>query len=248
MRYKLLGYLLLVLLLAAIVSLTLVWQAGHRPIPAAVIHQNGQSGQIQTYKSTYGFAFDYPAADPIKEEPVQQGSDPYMSQGIQLVRLDIPKTDYPNTNFNEAWLSAGIGLKMSETDCYKYLGNADAMVPMTATQTINGIKFHTATFSGAGAGNFYDTRLYRVYANSTCYEVSLNIHTSNIQNYDPASNIHEVNQIDVWSKLDAILQTYNFSDIVCGGFAGLPCPTTGYKCEAEGNFPDAATICKKEQQ
>ncbi len=30
---------------------------------------------------------------------------------------------------------------------------------------------------------------------------------------------------------------------VCGGIAGLKCPT-GYNCELEGNYPDASGVCK----
>ena len=31
--------------------------------------------------------------------------------------------------------------------------------------------------------------------------------------------------------------------IYCGGIANIPCPTEGYSCTLEGNYPDAATVC-----
>lgn len=34
--------------------------------------------------------------------------------------------------------------------------------------------------------------------------------------------------------------------VFCGGFAGTSCPTDGYDCEPEANYPDAMTICKRQ--
>jgi len=31
--------------------------------------------------------------------------------------------------------------------------------------------------------------------------------------------------------------------IYCGGIADIPCPTAGYTCTLEGNYPDMATVC-----
>ena len=33
--------------------------------------------------------------------------------------------------------------------------------------------------------------------------------------------------------------------VFCGGFAGIECPTFGYTCTREGNYPDAGTNCTK---
>ncbi len=53
---------------------------------------------------------------------------------------------------------------------------------------------------------------------------------------DPKGSLYE----------EGFLTTFKFTDTVtCGGFGGLPCPTSGYRCQVEGNYPDAATICKK---
>lgn len=45
-----------------------------------------------------------------------------------------------------------------------------------------------------------------------------------------------------------ILSTFKFidkaskNDKICGGFAGIRCPT-GYKCQIDGNYPDASGKC-----
>lgn len=45
-----------------------------------------------------------------------------------------------------------------------------------------------------------------------------------------------------------ILSTLKFTDeerFFCGGIANLPCPTEGYVCEKEGDYPDAGFWCTK---
>ena len=37
----------------------------------------------------------------------------------------------------------------------------------------------------------------------------------------------------------------NNSKIICGGIAGILCPS-GYTCKPEGNYPDAAGICEND--
>lgn len=54
-----------------------------------------------------------------------------------------------------------------------------------------------------------------------------------------------------WQKLQqqpivVPVQKDDAVEFFCGGLAGIPCPTTGYTCKAEGNFPDAGTYCKKD--
>lgn len=36
-------------------------------------------------------------------------------------------------------------------------------------------------------------------------------------------------------------------EIFCGSVAGIPCPTSGYTCIPEDNFPDAGTNCRKSE-
>jgi hypothetical protein len=54
------------------------------------------------------------------------------------------------------------------------------------------------------------------------------------------------------AMLNQILSTFKFTttsdgSVFCGGVGGLKCPTTGYICTQEGNYPDAGTICKLKQ-
>ena len=44
--------------------------------------------------------------------------------------------------------------------------------------------------------------------------------------------------------LKDILSSFKILDqVFCGGIAGLPCPTTGWTCKSQGNYPDAGTMC-----
>ena len=65
--------------------------------------------------------------------------------------------------------------------------------------------------SGAGAGNFYESKVYRTIKNTggICIEISETIHTSNIGNYTPGT-VTQVKQSDVQATLDPIVQSFKF--------------------------------------
>ncbi len=50
-----------------------------------------------------------------------------------------------------------------------------------------------------------------------------------------------------WEEVDQLVHTLKAFEppFFCGGLAGTPCPTSGYVCVPEGNFPDAGTYCTK---
>ncbi|OGE81298.1 MAG: hypothetical protein A3H72_00495 [Candidatus Doudnabacteria bacterium RIFCSPLOWO2_02_FULL_48_8] len=45
----------------------------------------------------------------------------------------------------------------------------------------------------------------------------------------------------------ALAQSADEAVVRCGGLAGTRCPTKGYKCTLEGDYPDALTKCVKEE-
>jgi hypothetical protein len=92
---------------------------------------------------------------------------------------------------------------------------------MTEKQVINNVQFTTAEVSGVGAGNIYDSRLYRVFRNNICYEIASTLHTTQVANY-PEGTVMEVNKADVWQKLDTMLDTYRFVGTPVGA---TPAPT-----------------------
>jgi hypothetical protein len=78
------------------------------------------------------------------------------------------------------------------------------------TVTINGVKFYWTNGTGAGAGNLYDSKIYRNFTSPNCLEFSVTIYTSNIGNYPPGT-VTEVDKAPIWKKLDDILKTVKFT-------------------------------------
>jgi hypothetical protein len=68
-----------------------------------------------------------------------------------------------------------------------------------------------AQTSDAGAGNFYESHLYRTLQDNECFEFEQLIHTTNVQNY-PEGTVTEVDKAPVWQSLDAIVNSVTFKE------------------------------------
>ncbi|MFA6297332.1 MAG: hypothetical protein WC629_02100 [Candidatus Paceibacterota bacterium] len=67
--------------------------------------------------------------------------------------------------------------------------------------------YSTLTFSGAGAGNFYETTIYSTKASSSCSALKLFIHSTNIGNYDPGT-IKEFDKTKLLEIFAKVLQNF----------------------------------------
>ena len=94
--------------------------------------------------------------------------------------------------------------------CLSYSGpSAFADIDSTKNTTLNGITYYTGATNGAGAGNYYDSKIYRTYRGTNCISIMETVHTMNIENYEPGT-VTAVDESAVWSRLEAILQTVSF--------------------------------------
>jgi hypothetical protein len=158
----------------------------------------------QTYSNaTYGFTFVYPAS-------MQLVTPTYGNLKDEVAQVQIPKSAYPGTNFDDAAISVSAQSAKSLNDCLA-LSPPEGSDGFKTKTTINGVDFYMTDSSGAGAGNFYDSKVYRTLKSTggTCIEISETIHTSNIDNYTPGS-VTEVKQSDVQARLDPIVQSFKF--------------------------------------
>ncbi len=128
--------------------------------------------------------------------------------GIQPnVQIRFPEDAFliPPTNFGEGFVSVSVGLPAlaNPESCYKHPYGQ----PMTATTTINGLEFRTATSTDVGAGQIYTSKIFRTIAYDRCYEIAETIHTGNIGNY-PTGSVTEFDKDKAWSILDRIVNTF----------------------------------------
>ncbi len=263
MKYKILGYAFLVIVLAAIIWLTLLWQNKHVALAPTIQHEQNN---FQTFTDPAGqFAVTYPKSDILIKPDDEGGMGTYFSSHVKPdVEIHVPSTVFPNTNFGESYVIIGSDPSIKNSaDCKKFDNGAAQLSKTDKTEDINGIRFDKAEFNGAGAGNFYETRLYRVFHAGTCFEISLTLHTSNIANYPPGT-VTQVNKGQAWSKLEDILNSFRFTGASqsnqgnqsnntqntnsgnpqCGGIAGKVC-ITGNTCVPDGSYPDAGGTCVK---
>ena len=76
---------------------------------------------------------------------------------------------------------------------------------------INSTTFYKTNGTGVGAGNIYNSIIYRAFVGGqTCIELNETIHTGNIANY-PEGTVTEVNQAPIWTVLDQITQSFSLS-------------------------------------
>jgi hypothetical protein len=190
----------------ALMSFLLLFAAGCNTYRNTTTNQapTTTDSQTQTYKnSTYGFEFNYP------EDAFFKTSNYGLLQD-KVVELGISQNDYANTNFGDAAFSVSASYAKSLENCLA-MNAPESGDDFKIEKQINGISFHMTKSTGAGAGNIYDSTIYRtLVGNQTCIELNETIHTSNIGNY-PAGTITEVNKAEVQSNLDRILNTFKFS-------------------------------------
>ncbi|HWA64630.1 MAG TPA: hypothetical protein VG866_02180 [Candidatus Paceibacterota bacterium] len=161
-----------------------------------------------TYRSTqYGIQFQYDSRFLLNN--YQNLGTYFSSNGVQVANIAIPPELYPKTNFGLATANIAVRANSDGTQCLTYVTGADQTAVMNRTETHGGNVFSTATLTEGAAGTAYQTRIYRLWHNQTCYEISLNFGVANIGNY-PAGSVSEVNQADVWNRLTQIVDTFKF--------------------------------------
>ncbi len=162
------------------------------------------SQQLQTYKNyTYGFEFQYPA-------DLGFVTPNYASLEDKIAQISIQNGSYPKTNFGDAAFSVSAQFAKNLQGCLKLNApeNADKF---NTKVTINGIDFYMSRGTGAGAGNYYESRAYRTLSGGgTCIELLETLHTGNIYNY-PAGTVTEVDKNAVWARLDQMLNSFKLT-------------------------------------
>lgn len=128
--------------------------------------------------------------------------------GLLLNVIYIPQSFLPNTNFGEAKFTVGTSIDLNAIkNC---LTSDNRNMEVINKVIINSREFTKITFTGVGAGNYYDTTSYRTLYNNQCYAIEYTIHSTNIYNYSPDQGIKEFDKIKINSVLENIVQSFKF--------------------------------------
>ncbi|MEI6553856.1 MAG: hypothetical protein WCO09_04760 [bacterium] len=128
--------------------------------------------------------------------------------GIILAKVTAPKTYMPNTNFSEAFLTVGRSAdKTAIKTCTTAATNGEVKA---GTTTISGYMFAKVTANDAGAGNFYESVIYRGIVGGNCYAIQYTIHSTNIGNYSPDQGITAFDKTKIQTDLENIVSSFKF--------------------------------------
>ena len=157
-----------------------------------------------------GFRVAYPldffgtSFQPLPTEAWSQNS--FGISGMKFLELDIPKAFEPQTNFDDAKLTIGRSANAGKECLAPSMEGPSSF----STTTINGVDFAKFEISNAGAGNLYQSTLYRTLHNGQCYAVEYTIHSSQLGNYPPEYHLRQFDSTKLTDVLDRIVGTFKF--------------------------------------
>lgn len=159
----------------------------------------GDSFGLQQYAhANYGFSFDHPKLLQFNIPQIYFLETP-------LVGLVTPRDLYPNTNFSEGLITVSATLNSTDAACFV---NPETKKTLTNRETINGVVWYKDVIGGVGAGNIYNSRLYRAMNDGACYELVETVHTGQIGNYPDGTQ--QIDEEDVFDILHAAVISFDF--------------------------------------
>jgi hypothetical protein len=170
-----------------------------------------QDGTVVNGGPAYnGYSVTYPRDFDVYRDDQANGN----FIGTPRVKLAFPQDAFqtPKTNYGEAYMTVSFADdSASVKNCFANPLQGGDQPPLTDTETINGITYHTGNVVEPAAGNIYTSQVYRVVQDSRCYEIVLTVHTGNIQNYTPGA-VQEFDKTQAFQILDKMLGTFAFTD------------------------------------
>ena len=212
--------------ITAIVALSAGVVVDHAVVPALAPARNPDAAMVSSYApdawkiyaggmydkqsgSYAGISFSYPRDFDLREG--ENASGGFLKTPMVQVRFPQDAYQEPKSNFGEAYMTVS-----SDNDpkafssCFDFAGFGRQAGP-SVMRMINGIAFRFATTTDVGAGNIYDSQVFRAQYKQRCYEFALTVHTGNIGNY-PERTVIEFDKVPAFAMLDRILETVKFTD------------------------------------
>lgn len=160
-------------------------------------------GPLYTYSFSYPRDFDLSAQNP---------AGGYLTNAAQ-VSVSTPADAFqnPKSNFGSASLTVSVTSSVpAVAGCYNMPPGVSGKPAATSTAMVNGISFETAATTDVGAGQIYDSRIYRTIFNGFCFEAALTVHTGNIGMYTPGAVV-PFDQEKAFSLLEAVFDSFQLS-------------------------------------
>ncbi len=203
-------------LVSAIVVLVLIiigglvyWQSKNAS-PVSQTATTTQSSTIisgvpdETYvDSKLSFSITHP--ETATASPVEYAGYLPLTQ-TPLVSFAFPRSMFAGTNLGEAGVYVGASSSPAAITGCTSSAPLSGEIPQ-GTATINGADFYVYSVSDAGAGNFYESKIYRRLENGWCVEVVELLHSNNIDNYPPGV-VTAFDRAHYQNILEAIVHTY----------------------------------------
>ena len=171
-------------------------------VPPAQTQTPHPAASTKTYtNSKLSFSITYPA-DMASSSVNYTGYLPLTKN--PLASFVLSSSTYEGTNLKEAGVYVGASYQPKAiTSCGLALQGETAL----GTQTINGAVFNVFSSNDAGAGNLYESKIYRRLENGWCVEVVELLHSANIGNYTPGT-VMQFDKSHFQGLLDAVVRTY----------------------------------------
>jgi len=134
----------------------------------------------------FGFQIWYP-----ENAKIDKQSSFYLSVPRQIaIGIFLPESLATGTNLLDAGVF--IGIDSSSSAVQNCLSPTRAEID-DGTTTLNGAEVRVFRYIGAGAGNIYKSKMYRLIKEGSCYEIAELLHSSNVDNY-PAGTVKQFDE------------------------------------------------------
>lgn len=204
--------------LATIVLLVYVlWGvfSGQKTTMSEPSQDNNVKDELTEYSSSeYKFTIKYPQEATLITDKTQMQATGYMpmcdSEYAVACFIFDKDTTYTNSNFNGAGVFINIANdKTDEITCMS-VDNMRAEVGENRAININGKTFVVYNASDAAMSHQSNSRVYRTFYNSTCYEIVTRINTTTYEVYEEGSinKFTDDQKDELQNKINAIVASF----------------------------------------
>ncbi len=232
MKHKIFGYVFIILVASAIVAGIYHWQNLQQQ-PVFVPVQKDETASWKTYTSdNYNFELKYPPSWTVQAAH----DDAYDAESLSF--------QAPDTSGVDLFVDADV----KDKNLAEYMKAADE-ISKTAYEgqpSKEIVSSQNIMVAGQPAVRRVENLLAAGFTTISTYVMNGgNVYWLWLRVSGLEPNLKYT--VEEQKNYDRVISSFKFVDVVfCGGLAGTPCPTSGYICESEGDFPDAGTYCKKD--
>lgn len=161
----------------------------------------------KSYKDRHGFSLRIPSTASVETDTQENGQLDMIPDAAVVVSLN--PNEFKGTNLGNASVSVGVSIDPTIVAACSADKLAQGEKP-AGSEMLGGVKFTRFTFEDAGAGNRYNSTVYRTTSGGNCYEVVEFLHWAPIENFSPGS-VKEFDRAKIEAELHAIARSFALS-------------------------------------